>query len=56
MSVADFVQVRIPAALRDEIDVARGSEKREPWVRRALEAQLRQLRGVQDLHQPKDQT
>lgn len=54
--MTDFVQVRIPAALRDEIDVERGSEMREPWVRRALEAQLRQLRAERDLHQPKDQT
>lgn len=36
----DFVQVRIPAALRDRIDAARGSEKREAWVREACERKL----------------
>lgn len=38
--MTDFVQVRIPAPLRDRIDAVRGTEKREPWVRRALESAL----------------
>lgn len=38
--MTDFVQVRIPAALRDRIDAVRGDEKREPWVRDAIELRL----------------
>ena len=40
-----FVQVRIPGDLRDAIDAERGDVPRERWVRRALEAALRDRVG-----------